>query len=439
MKKKVELVIRGGLVVTMDEQGTVFNPGSVAVSRGKIVCVGDEDEVLSQVDGTREISARGCAVMPGLVNVHTHAAMTCFRGLADDLPLMMWLTEHIFPAEKKINGDIVYKGTLLACAEMILGETTTFADMYLFADQVAKAAKEAKMRALIGEVIYDFPSPNYGSPEKGIQFTKALIDEWKGDDLISVAVEPHAVYTCSPQLLKECERIVEQFQVPLVIHLSENEEEIKQVNKKYGKTPVQHLDGLGLLGSKLLGVHCVVLTEKDMECLEKNDVKVAHNPESNMKLASGVSPVPDLLKRGITVGLGTDGCASNNDLDMWGEMDTCAKLHKVFLLDPTVMPAQKVVRMATIEGAKAIGMADRIGSLHEGKRADIIIVDLKKPHLTPMYQVYSHLVYSASAHDVKTSIINGEVVMSDRKLLTLDKEKVMESVKEIARNVIRPE
>jgi len=438
MKKEVDILLCGGLVVTMDSFGTIYDQGAIAISNGTIVELGEEEEIVSRFFGRENIEVSGCVIMPGLVNVHTHSPMTIFRGLADDLPLMTWLTEHIFPAEKKINREIVFKGALLACAEMILGGITTFVDMYLFADQVAAAAKEAGMRALIGEVLYDFPSPNYGPPEKGLEFTENLIKEWSEDNLISVAVEPHAVYTCSPDLLKRCHLLAQKYEVPFIIHLSENDDEVKQVKERYGKTPVEHVDSLELLDSKFVGVHCVKLSQNDMDLLAKSNARVAHNPESNMKLVSGISPVPELIERGIVVGLGTDGCASNNDLDMWGEMDTCAKLHKVATGDPTVMPAEQVVRMATIEGARVIGMEDSIGSLAPGKKADVIVVDFHKPHLTPMYNVYSHLVYAVSASDVKMTIVNGKIVMQDGEVKTLDLEQVMNDVARIAKSVIKP-
>ena len=438
MKEAADILIHGGQVVTMDSSGTIYENGAVVIRGDRIIAVGEEEKIVASFEPAHKIDASGCVIMPGLINVHTHAPMTVFRGLADDLPLMTWLNEHIFPAEKKINRDIVYKGTLLACAEMILGGTTTFTDMYLFADQVALAAKRAGMRAIIGEVLYDFPSPNYGPPEKGLEFTEGLIKEWSGDDLVTVAVQPHAIYTCSPDLLKKCYELAVKYDTQFIIHLSENDDEVRQVKEKYGMTPVEHVEKLGLLSPKFIGVHCVKLTEKDIEVLARYDVGVAHNPESNMKLVSGICPVPRLLEKGVTVGLGTDGCASNNDLDMWGEMDTCAKLHKVATGDPTVLSAETVVKMATIEAAKAIKMDSVIGSVEPGKKADIIVVDFRKAHLTPVYNIYSHLVYAASAADVRTSIINGKVVMDNRELKTLELTRVIKDVDEIARTVIKP-
>ncbi len=410
----------------------LIEKGALAVSGDHVVAVGRQEDVANEYGAARILDARGGIIMPGLVNTHTHAAMTCFRGLADDLPLMTWLQEHIFPAEAKLTPDIVHKGTLLACAEMILSGTTTFCDMYLYEDFVARAAKHAGVRAVVGEVLYDFPSPNYGPVEEGLKYTQALIDAWRGDSLINIAVDPHSPYLCSPELLGKSKAIADKEGVPIVIHLSESRQEVAQIQDKYGKTPVQHLAEIGFLAPNVVADHCVALTEKDISLLERFNVKVAHNPESNMKLASGVAPIPKLLDHGITVGIGTDGCASNNNLDMFQEMDTLAKLHKVYSMDPTVLDAKTVVRMATIDGARVLGLDDRIGSLEPGKKADIIIVDTNRPHLVPMYNVYSHLVYAVSGHDVVTTIIDGKVLMEDRELKTLDVNEVMDNVNEIA-------
>jgi len=434
-RTRVDLLIHNARVLTLNDSDDIFNPGAVAICNDEIVWVGPEGSWPDQFEPGERLNMAGGLIMPGLINAHTHAAMTCFRGLADDLPLSVWLNEHIFPAEKKINGELVYKGTLLACAEMILGGITTFCDMYLFENQVARAAREANMRALVGEVLYDFPSPNYGPPEQGLAFTRDLIQTWQGDPLISVAVEPHAVYTCSPELLYACRDIAEDLRVPMIIHLSESQDEVNQVKERYGLSPVDHLEQLKLLSSQLIADHCVVLTDTEMDILAERGVRVVHNNESNMKLANGVAPVAKLLERGVPVGLGTDGCASNNNLDMLAEMDSVAKLHKVYRMDPTIMDAKTVVRLATRGGARVLGMEKQIGSLEPGKRADLIGLDLDKPHLTPMYNIYSHLVYAASAADVTLNIINGRVVMRNRQLFTLDVERVMAEVRAIAKKI----
>lgn len=431
----VDLLIHNAMVLTLNDSSEIFNPGMVAIRDDEIVWVGPENSWPEHFEPRAKINMNGGLVMPGLVNAHTHAAMTCFRGLADDLPLIVWLDEHIFPAERKINAAMVYHGTMLACAEMILGGITTFCDMYLFEDQVARAAHEASMRALVGEVLYDFPSPNYGPPEQGLAFTRDLIQTWQGDPLISVAVEPHAVYTCSPELLYACRDIAEDFRVPMIIHLSESQDEVNQVKERYGLSPVGHLEQLELLSPQLIADHCVVLTDEEIDILAERGVRIVHNNESNMKLANGVAPVAKLLERGVPVGLGTDGCASNNNLDMLAEMDSVAKLHKVYRMDPTIMDAKTVVRLATRGGARVLGLEERIGSLEPGKKADLIGLDLNKPHLTPMYNIYSHLVYAASAADVILAIINGRLVMQAGELLTLDVEKIMAEVREIAKKI----
>jgi 5-methylthioadenosine/S-adenosylhomocysteine deaminase len=433
--KSIDILIKNGWVLTVDPQDTLIERGAVAVSADRIVEVGTEDALTASYKAAKTIDAQEGIIMPGLVNAHTHAAMTCFRGLADDLPLMTWLNDYIFPAEAKLTPDIVYQGTRLACSEMILSGTTTFCDMYLFEEAAAQAAKEVGLRAVVGEVIYDFPSPNYGPVEEGLKYTEDLIEKWRDDPLITIAVEPHSPYVCSPELLQKARAIADRNGVPMVIHLAETEREVAEIKKKYGRTPVAHLADIGFLSPGLIADHCVVLTEEDMMLLKDSDVKVAHNPESNMKLASGIAPVPELLRHGITVGIGTDGCASNNNLDMFQEMDTVAKLHKVHTLDPTVMDARTVVRMATIDGARVLGIGDTSGSLEEGKKADIIIIDIRSPHLTPMYNVYSHLVYAVTGSDVVTAIVNGRVLMEERAFTTLDVDEVMASVNRIAQGI----
>ncbi|UCF94963.1 MAG: amidohydrolase [Desulfobacterales bacterium] len=426
-----DILITNGIVLTMDSNDSEIANGAVAIKGDQIAAVGPAAD-LAPWKAARVIDAQGGIIMPGLVNTHTHAAMTCFRGLADDLPLMTWLDEHIFPAESHLDARKVYCGALLACAEMILSGTTCFCDMYLFEDAVAQAAKDAGIRAVVGEVLYDFPSPNYGPIEQGFAYSEMLIAKWQDDPLITIAIEPHSPYLCAPDLLQRAFSLTEAHGIPLVIHLSETPGEVAALKEKYGRTPVQHLADLGLLAPNLLACHCVALTAEDIALLARFDVKVAHNPESNMKLASGIAPIPQLLDRGICVGLGTDGCASNNNLDLFQEMDTTAKLHKVKTLDPTVLDARTVLRMATVQGATALGLGAMTGSLQPGRRADLIIVDIRKPHLTPMYHPASHLVYAAKGSDVTTSIINGRIVMENRHLLTFDLDKAMEDVMRIA-------
>jgi len=436
-KKRADILLTRGMILPLAKGPAPIHPGALAIVGDRIAALGPQEAVEKEYEAAQVIDEGGALIMPGLVNGHNHAAMTCYRGMADDLPLMEWLSQYIFPAEAKSDGNQVYWGTLLACAEMIRSGTTTFCDMYLFEDRVADAAKEAGMRALVGEVLYDFPSPHYGPIDKGIEFTEKLIRRWQGDSLIRVAVEPHALYTCSPGLLVRCRDLAEGYGVPWVIHLAETRSEVEEVSRKYGRRPVDHMESLGLLSSNLIACHCVWLTESEMDLLARRGVRVVHNPESNMKLASGVAPVPDLLKRGVVVGLGTDGCASNNNLDLFQEMDCAAKVHKVHRLDPTVMPAEVVLEMATLGGARVLGMEKEIGSLEVGKKADVVVVDLERPHLQPVYNVVSQLVYAAGGADVRDVIIDGKIVMKDRHLLTLNEKEILTQVRQIKKNILQ--
>jgi 5-methylthioadenosine/S-adenosylhomocysteine deaminase len=426
--EQADIIIKNGTILTLDSKNSILENSFLCIGGDSISKIGTGNP--TSVKAQKIIDAEGGLILPGLVNCHTHAAMSLFRGLADDLPLMEWLNNYIFPAERKIDSEFVYTGTLLALAEMIMSGTTTFCDMYLFEDQVARAARKAGVRCLVGEVLYDFPSPNYGPVEKGLEYTESLIQKWRKDPLVSIAVEPHSLFTCSPELLTASNELALKYKVPLIIHVSETLTEVSEIKEKYGKTPVKHLDSLGLLGPHLIADHCVHIEDEDIKTMAVHGVKVVHNPESNMKLASGIAPIPRMLSQGLTVGLGTDGCASNNNLDLFSEMDTAAKLHKVNTLDPTVMDALSVLKMATIDGARVLGLQDVTGSLEVGKKADVIVINTHKPHLTPMYNAISHLVYAARGNDVSHSIINGRPVMENRKLLTLDIAEIMTRARE---------
>lgn len=431
--QNIDLMISGGKALLMDIHNTSLENACIAINASDIIEIGTKEDLCRKYAAKKIVNAEGCLVMPGFVNCHTHVAMTCFRGIADDLELMEWLNDHIFPAEaQNVNPHLAYWGSLLAAAEMIKSGTTTFCDMYIFEDETARAAKEAGMRCLVGEVLFDFPSPSCKTPKEGLAYTHRLAEKWQDDPLVNIIVEPHALYTCSPSLLQDAKKIADDYHLMLGIHLLENQSEGEQLQDKFGKSAVSFLHDMDYLNDRLLAFHCVCMSREEMELFAKHNCKVSHNPASNMKLASGISPVPDMLKAGITVGLGTDGCASNNTLDMIREMSTAAKLHKVARLDPTVMDAKTAVRMATIEGAKALNMDNITGSLDVGKKADIIIIGLNKPHLTPIYNEYSHLVYAAGGADVDTVIINGRVVMENRHLLTINESDVMNEVREIA-------
>ena len=433
---EIDLVIEGGRVVLMDDADTVIPEGAVAVDGERIVAAGPLAEIRERFAGRSRIAAPASLIMPGLVNGHTHAAMTCFRGIADDMELMEWLNGYIFPAEaRNVNPELVYWGSLLACAEMIRSGTTTFCDMYLFEEEAARAAKAAGMRCLIGEGLFDFPSPNARTPAEGIACTRGLLERWAGDPLVNILVAPHSLYTCSPSVLKEAKGLADEYRIPYAVHLLENKAEKDQLREKFGKSALRFLEEIGWLTDRLIAFHCVCMEEEDIRLFADHGCRVVHNPESNMKLASGVAPIEAMIAAGIAVGLGTDGCASNNNLDMFQEMDTAAKLGKVALLDPTAMSARTVLRMATCEGARVLGMGGEVGALLPGKKADIAIIGLDKPHLTPIYNEYSHLVYAVNGADVDTVLINGRVVMRDRELLTIDEGEAMRRVAGIAGRV----
>ena len=422
---KVDLLVSGSYIYSQDKSKTIIENGAVAIYQDTIVETGDAADLAKKYPAAERLATEHGLIMPGLVNTHTHAAMACFRGLADDLPLMQWLQEYIFPVEAKLTREMVYRATLLSLAEMIKSGTTSFCDMYLFAKDVARATQESGMRAWIGEVLYDFPSPNYGEVAAGFEYVEELFTQYKDHPLINITVDPHAVYTCSPDLLKNLKSLAEKHDALYIIHLSENGEEVKSTIERYGASPVMHLENLGLLDSRVVADHCVILTDAEIKLLAQRGVKVAHCPESNMKLASGIAPVPKMLAAGLSVGLGTDGSASNNDVDMFGEMNSAAKLHKVNTLDPTALPAETVFEMATMGGAKVLGAEKEIGSLEPGKKADLIVLDLNQPHLTPLYNIPSHMVYAARGADVVHSVINGKVVMQNRQLKTLDEKTIL--------------
>ncbi len=432
-KSAVNLVLSGRYLVANSQEVEEQENISVAVSEDRIVEIGVN--LAEKYPQAQCLSHAHGLIMPGLINCHTHAAMSCFRGLADDLPLMEWLQEHIFPREAQLTSEIVYQSTLLSLCEMIKSGTTSFNDMYLFVKDVARAADASGMRAWLGEVLYDFPSPNYGELENGFAYTEELFEQYAANDLVTVTVNPHSIYTCSPALLERLAAQAEEKNTLYHIHLSENQDELNTCTKQYQCSPVQHLENLGLLNQRVVAAHGVMLTEEEIALLAERKVKIAHCPESNMKLASGVAPIPALLKQGVTVGLGTDGSASNNDVDMFGEMNSAAKIHKAVQMDPTVMSAAQTLHAATQGGAALLGAEAEIGSLAVGKKADLIMLDMDQPHLTPVYNPVSHLVYAAGGGDVIHSIINGQVVMQDRKITTLDETAIIAEMKSIGKQV----
>lgn len=433
----IDLILTGRYLLPSSTQIGLLENAGIAIAGDTIAAIGPTDDLVRFYPGARRLHESHGLIMPGLINTHTHAAMTCFRGLADDLPLMTWLQDHIFPIEATLTGDMVYHATLLSLAEMIKSGTTSFCDMYLFAKDVARATERSGMRGWIGEVLYDFPSPSYGDLENGFTTVQEMFAQYRHHPLITITCDPHSVYTCSPDLLKRIGKLAEEQDSLYVIHLSENLAEVDTCGERYGCSPVNHLERLGLLHERTLADHCVMLSDAEIDLLAERRVKVAHCVESNMKLASGTAPVVKMLARGITLSIGTDGSASNNDVDMFAEMNSVAKVHKVACMDPTAMNAETTLHAATLGGATALWAEDKIGSIAVGKKADVIVLNLRQPHLTPMYNVPSHLVYAARGADVIHSFINGRQVMHNRRLLTIDEDEILNRMTEMGREIRR--
>ena len=434
---EVDLLVVGGIVLTADWDWSIYDPGAVAVDGGAIVGLGPREEVERAYRGRERIDASGRLVMPGLLNAHTHAPMTLFRGIADDLPLETWLYDYIWPAEAKwLSPDFVRLGTQLAAAEMIRSGTVLFCDMYFFEDDIAEVCRETGLRVVVGGALVDFPNANYKTPEEGLQYSEHLLRKWSDDSLIVPSIQPHSPYAASSDLMQQGKALADVYGASYLLHVSETQSEVRESIEKYGRTPVGRLADLGVLGPTTVAIHGVHLTDEDIELLARYETGVVHCPESQLKLASGLTPVPKLLEAGVKVGLGTDGAASNNDLDMFGEMGTAARVHKMIAGDPTVLPARQVLSMATLQAARVLGLEDRLGSLEVGKRGDMIVLDLDVPHLVPMYDITSHLVYAAHSSDVRTVIIDGRVVMRDRVLLTLDEAEIFARAREMAREIV---
>ncbi len=434
-----DIIIEGGTVMTMAEGREPLQDTSIFITDGKITSIQKTDHKGLQTvhRQVKKIDARDSIIMPGLINAHTHTAMTLFRGFADDLPLREWLFEKIFPAEAKfLNPETVYWCSLLGCLEMIASGTTCCIDGYFFQDNTVRAVHESGMRGLIAQGVIDFPAPGIKDPKDNIKVAREFIERWLGySDLITPGMFCHSPLTCSEHTLKIAKEISQEFDVPLQIHLSETGEEVDEVIHKTGKRPVHYLEGLGLIDETLIAAHAVYLEDDELECLRKNRVKVVHLPESNMKLCSGTARISDMVKMGLTVGLGTDGCSSNNNLDLFCEMDTAAKLSKVMDNDPTSLDAGTVLRMVTSWGAAVMGLESEIGTLETGKKADIIVLDLNSPHLCPIYDPFSAIVYAANGADVKDVIVNGNILMKDRKFTLLDSDKIIREVRKISRNI----
>jgi 5-methylthioadenosine/S-adenosylhomocysteine deaminase len=424
--RQISLVVSGGTVVTQDAANRVIANGAVAIDGSDIVAVDTVDSIGKQFRGRETIDATGQIILPGLINTHTHAAMVLYRGLADDLALNEWLNKYIFPAEAKtVSPEFVRAGTRLAALEMMQSGTTTFADMYYFEEEVAAVTKAAGLRAVLGQTIIQFPVADAKTPADALVRAGAFISAFKDDPLITPAVAPHAMYTLDGPTLKAARDLAKRHNVPTLIHLAETRDEIQVAQERFRSSPVAYLDSLGFLGPGVLGAHGVWVNDADIAVLKARGVGISHNPESNMKLASGTAPVPAYLKEDVAIGLGTDGAASNNDLDMFEAMRVAALLHKHANADPRALSARSALEMATIRGARALGMDKRIGSLEPRKQADLITVSTNGARQTPMYDAVSHLVYVIHGDDVQNTIVNGQVLMRERKVLTLDEKAVL--------------
>lgn len=436
-KQETDLIIQGRYVVTMDQQNPVIENGAVAVRDGVIIAVGSSAHIADHYKADQVISGKDRVLLPGLINGHTHTSMVLFRGMADDLALMPWLRNYIFPMEGQfVDPEFIEAGMKLACLEMIKGGTTTFVDMYFYPKRGADIIESCGLRAIMGSPSIDFPSPGFKGWDDSYAAAVEFVKNYQSKSgRITPAFAPHAPYTVSAEHLAELARMAKQLDAPITTHLSEDRSEITQIKERYQTTPIQHVKNQGLLDNKLIAAHVVHPTDEEIKLLAKYKVGVIHNPTSNLKTAAGISPVPKMLTAGVRMGLGTDGAASNNELNMWEEMRLAALLHKGVQYDATVMSAETVLNMATKGGAKAIGLGDIVGEIVVGKRADLIQVDITGPHMTPLYDVVSHLIYAANSHDVVTTVVDGHVLMLDRKVLTLDQDKVIAKANEIAAKI----
>jgi 5-methylthioadenosine/S-adenosylhomocysteine deaminase len=411
------VIIKGAMIITMNENKTIIKNGDIRIENNKITEIGKNIDVKDE----EIINARGMVALPGFIKAHTHSPMTLLRGYADDLPLMKWLKEYIWPLEALLKPEDCYIGSKLACLEMIKAGITTFSDMYFYMEYVAKAVEESGIRGILSSVINDLMPENFA----GISVTKRFLNKVKKSERIIPVIGPHSPYACSKETLQRAKELADEMETLIHLHVSETREEVEESKRKNGMRPIEYLNSIGLLDSNLEIAHCVWVNEKEIKLLAKNNVKVCHCPVSNMKLASGIAPLKYMLDNGLIVSLGSDGPCSNNRLDIIQEMKFCSLLQKISFEDPTLIPAEKALEMATINGARALGLDNKLGSIEVGKLADIILIDLKKPHLTPLHNIFSHIVYAAQASDIDTVICNGKVLMRNRKVLTIDEKEVI--------------
>jgi len=435
-RRTISLLVAGGTVITENAARQILAPGSVAVDGSDVVDVGAPETIAARYQARDTIDARGQIVLPGLINTHTHAPMVMYRGLADDLALIDWLQKYIFPAEAKtVSPEMVRVGTKLAALEMIESGTTTFADMYYFEEEIARAAFGAGLRGILGQTIIQFPVADAKTPADALARAERFIQEFKDNGLIVPAVAPHALYTNDKSSLVASAELGRKYGVPVILHFAETEDEVRVAREQYNQTPAAALESMGFWGPQTLAAHGIWVTDADIAILKRRAVGIAHNPESNMKLASGAAPVTKYLAAGVAVGLGTDGAASNNDLDMFEAMRQAAFLAKLTTRDPTAVSARTALDLATIGGARALHMDAHIGSLEPGKHADLIVVSMRAARQTPMYDPISHLVYVTRGDDVTTTIVNGKILMKDRQVRTLDRAAVIADANRLAARV----
>ncbi|MGO9614617.1 MAG: amidohydrolase family protein [Dissulfurispiraceae bacterium] len=424
--ESADLIVCGDYILTMNEHMDVIRKGALAIRGKRIIDVDTEDSIRKKYSSGKIMEGQGRVVLPGLINTHTHAAMVYFRGLADDLPLQEWLQRHIWPAENKwLSPEFISNATQLACLEMLRAGITTYNDMYFFGEYSAMVTKEMGMRAVLGIGILDFPSVSAKTTEEYFINAERFIKDWREDELITPCIAPHAAYTCSPETFRRAKAVAEKFHVPVHTHLAETEWEVGEIMSRFKRRPVEHLEAIGVLDETVLAAHCVWVDDSEIEILASRGVGVAHCMESNLKLASGFAPVATMIAAGVKVSFGTDGAASNNDLNILSEMATTAKVHKAIANDPTVLDARKILTMGTRWGAEVLGLGDKVGSIESGKLADVIAMNLRAPHLTPLYDVYSHIVYSAMASDVETVIVDGKVVIDGKNHTTAEEDEIL--------------
>jgi 5-methylthioadenosine/S-adenosylhomocysteine deaminase len=433
-KVPADILVLGGLVITMDERRSILPDGALAIRRGTVAAVGPRARIAAAYDGATVVDATGCLVIPGLIDAHTHIPMTLFRGLADDLPLHTWLEQHVWPAEQRfINPETVRWASRLGVAELLRSGVTTLCDMYFYEDEVAAVVDELGIRGVLANAHFDVTSAT--NTERTLAEAEQFIARWRGHSRIVPVLGPHAPYTVGPELYRRLHALAERLDTLVVTHLAETQEEDRDIRRRYGRSPIRHLANLGLVDARLVAAHCVWLDREEIDLLAAARTGVVHNPRSNLKLASGIAPVPDMLRAGVLVGLGTDGAVSNNSLDLLAEIQMAALVHKGVRLDPLAVPAEAALEMATIGGARALKLDHLVGSLKPGKRADVVIIDLEEDNLVPLYDPVSHLAYAVEATDVRTVIVDGRIVLRDRVLTTADEREIRRQVCTLATGI----